>query len=168
MSADPIIAAGDFYPGDIDEMLAAIRQVIVDADDDLPEFTARNVVVIDPEETAQSIDAKIKKAVAMAKGVCLLVVSDGAAENVDTDSDVPRPRIDLELQLYLARNRVRRASDARSPQAMCAALAKFLHRKELSVSDAAQGDEFIFRRWTPIPDDTYHAWAIGFDREMSL
>lgn len=166
--AHPIIAQGTFYPEDMDAMLSAIRQVIVDADSDLPEFMDANVIVIDPEESAQAIDAKIKAAVAKRKGVCLLIVSDGAAENVDPEGETPRMRIDLELQLFLARRRTRRAASDRTPQDLCRALAKFLHRKELSVSSAAIGDEFIARGWAPLPDDDYHAWVISFDREVQL
>lgn len=168
MSADAVIAAGTFYPGDVDLTIEAIAQSIRDADETLPEFTEANVIVIDPEETAQKIDRAIQVAVARAKGLALLVVSDGAAENAEPELDTPRPRIGFELQLFIARARTRAAKDARGPLNLCGALAKHLHHRAIRVQAAPCFEEITFRGWSPIEDDTYHAWAISFDREMQL
>lgn len=168
MSADPIVQEGSFYPGDLDSTLEAIAQSIRDADAALPDFTEANVIVTDPEETAQEIDQKIKRAIQKAKGIALLVVCDGVGENADSDGETPRVVLDLELQLYLAKRRTRRSATAARPQDLCAALAKHLHHRAVRVQGTELYDEITFRRWAPIADEEYNAWTIHFDRELQL
>lgn len=168
LSADPITQTGEFYPGDIDATMAAIAQSIIDADATLPEFTAANVIVTDPEETAEDIDKKVKAAIAKAKGVALLVVASEDAENAEPDAATPRPRITFELQLFLARRRVRRPAGSRTPLVLRAALAKHLHSREIRIQGMPFWDRIVWRSWAPLEDADYQAWSITFDREIQL
>lgn len=168
MSADPITATGTFYPANIDLTIEAIAQSIRDADDTLPEFTDANVIVIDPENSAQEIDAAIKNGVQKAKGIALLVIGGEDAANADPDGASPRPTLTLALQLYLARRRTRRQASASSPLNLCAALAKHLHHRAIRIQGVECFDEITFTGWSTLPDDEYHAWEILFEREIQL
>lgn len=167
MNADPIKAAGEFYPGDVDATIEAIAQSIRDADDDLPEFTEKNVIVANPEDTPEKLDGALKTA-AKAKGIALLVVGGEDAENSEPQADTPRPTLPIDLQLYLARRRTRRGKSERSPLMLCAALAKHLHHRAVRVQGVDCWDEVTFISWQSVPDDTYHRYDISFDREIQL
>jgi hypothetical protein len=152
---------------EIDPMLAAIRQSLVDATDDwAAEFTAKQVVVISPDDTDEGITAKINKAVAMKGGLCLLIIA-GDGKNPDKTASGPLCVMELEMQLYVS-SRVR-GKDARSALALVSALARFYHHAQITVPSGVDWyEKLYFTGFTALPDPDYTAYAISFEREMEL
>ena len=48
----PIQGTATGYPGDLDEMLVVIANILINANTQLPELTAENVTVLPPEKSA--------------------------------------------------------------------------------------------------------------------
>lgn len=158
--------SGEYYPGEFDPVLDAIRQAVIDsADGAMAEFTERQVAVIAPDETDAGIDAQIQKAVALSGGLCLLIVA-GSGKNPDTEAPGPLVTMALELQLYVATRQRGRA--ARPVMELVAALARTFHHAVIHPSGATWYEKMLFTGFQPLPDPDYTAYAIAFDREFQL
>lgn len=165
-AAPPVITTGTVEPGEIDLMLDAIRQAIIDSDTGaLVEFGARKVVVVSPQDTEQSIDSLIKQAIAMNKGLCLLLIG-GSATNPNKDEEAPLLNLELEAQLYVS-TRIR-GKAARAIMELITELAKFLHHARIRPSSAHWMERIYFTGFDPFPDPDYTAYSIRFEREITL
>ncbi len=152
---------------EIDPMLSAIRQSLVDATEGwAAEFGAKQVVVVSPDDTEQGIDAAIKQAMGKSTGLCLLIIA-GDGKNPDKDAPGPLCNVELEMQLYVSTRM--RAKTARSPMALVSGLARFFHHAKLSVPDGPEWYETIkFLGFTALADPDFTAFAINFERELEL
>ena len=164
--ATAIGVTGDFYPDELDPMLGAIRQAIIDATGDaMNEFTAVNVLVVAPDETDQGIDAMIGQAMARAKGLCLLLVS-GGAKNPDGNAPGPRLTLALELQLYVSTRTRTRGS--RSVLELLAALMRVLHHAQMRISGFPWYEDIRVMGFDPIADPDFVSYTINLEREFQL
>lgn len=162
----PVVTTGTVEPGEIDPMLDAIRQAIIDSDTgDLVEFGERQVVVVSPQETEQGIDDLIKKGVAMNKGLCLLLIG-GSATNPNKEEEGPVLVLELEAQLYVS-TRIR-GKAARPIMALICELARFLHHARIRPSSAHWTERIFCTGFDPFPDQDYTAYSIRFEREITL
>jgi hypothetical protein len=162
----PVVTTGTVEPGEIDPMLDAIRQAIVDSDiGALVEFGPRQVVVVSPQETEQSIDALIKQGMAMNKGLCLLLIG-GSATNPNKEEEGPVLTLELEAQLYVSSRT--RGKAARPIMAIITELAKFLHHARIRPSSAHWTERIYCTGFEPFPDPEYTAYSIRFEREITL
>lgn len=153
------------YPHEPDTMLAAIAQAIVDDETTLAEFTAANVTVIAPQETAEAIDLKVQEAIAKAHGLSLILIAGGGV-NPEREADGPRMTVDFELQLYVHQSL--RAEDAAKPLALVVALMRFLHCKVLEVAGFQWFEEIFVTGFDPLPDPDFTAYTIRAERDMQL
>ena len=152
---------------ELDPMLAAIRQSLVDSTDGwTAEFGAKQVVVVAPEDTEQGIDAAVKTAAARVGGLCLLIIA-GDGKNPDKSASGPLCNVELEMQLFVS-SRVR-GKNARPVLALVAGLARFFHHAKISIPDGTDWYETIyFLGFTPLADPDYTAYALSFERELEL
>ncbi len=158
--------SGEFSGGEIDPVMDAIRQAIIDAADGaMEEFGERQVVVVSPDESDQGIDAAIKAATARSRGLCLLLVA-GGGRNPDVDAAGPLVTVEMEAQLYVS-SRVRGRA-ARPVMALVAALARTLHHARVGVSAFDLYERLRFTGFDPLPDPDFTAFALRFDREMQF
>lgn len=168
MSADPIQQVGEFYPDTIDPMMAALRASIVAAGEQgsaLAELGEQQVIVVDPADSDQSIDDRIKMAMAKTKGLALLLVS-GSATNPEKEAPGPRINLQIEMQLYVSQ-RIR-AKDAKSPMQFICEIAKHYHGAELRISGFPWYERVFFTGFDPMADPDYTAFVLNFEREFQL
>lgn len=168
MSADPITIAGTFNPDQLDPMMAAIRQLIVDSgapESALAEFGEAQVAVVPPEDTESGIAAKIAAGIAYSKGLCLLLVA-GSGKNPDRNAPGPRMTIAIEAQLYVS-TRIRGAN-ARPVLELLGAVMKLLHHAQIRISGFPWYEELVVTGFDPVPDDDYTAYVINIEREFQL
>lgn len=167
-TANPITQAGEFNPDNLDPMLAAIRQGLVDSGapgEALHEFGEKQVVVVAPDETDAGIDAKIATAIGMKKGLCLLLVA-GSGKNPDTSAPGPRMNISLEAQLYVS-SRIR-GNSARPVLELLGALMRFFHHQQIRISGFPWYEEIKVMGFDPVPDPDFTAYIINLEREFQL
>lgn len=168
-AAPPIITiTGEVSPDEIDPMMAAIRQSLVDAGapgSALAEFGEHQVVVVPPDATDKGINAAIDMAMAKNKGLCLLLIT-GSGKNPDTDAPGPVINLTLEAQLFVS-TRIRGKS-ARAPLALLTALAKFYHHAEIEIRGIPWYERIKFLSFDPLEDPDFTAYSLTFEREMSL
>ena len=170
MSADPITIAGNLNPDAIDPMMAAIRQALIDADDNTPgsalnEFGERQVIVVPPDETDAGINQKIETAIATKKGLCLLLIA-GSGKNPDASAPGPRMNITIEAQLFVS-SRIRGKS-ARTVLELLGAVMKFYHHAQVRVSGFPWYEEIKVTGFDPLPDAEFTAYVISMEREFQL
>lgn len=161
-----IQSSGEFSGGEIDPVMDAIRQAIIDTSAGaMAEFGERQVVVVPPDETDQGIDAKIKTAMGKTGGLCLLLVA-GGGKNPDPDSAGPLVTIEMEAQLYVS-TRIR-GKEARPVMALISAIARTLHHAKVSVNAFELYERLRFTGFDPLPDPDFTAYVLRFDREMQF
>lgn len=164
--SEPLI--GDYQPGEIDPVLDAIRQSLVDAGapgSALAEFGANQIVVVAPEETEQSLDAKIQQAMAKNKGLCLLLVG-GSATNPNKEEEGPVIILTLEAQLFVS-TRIR-GKGARPVMELICEICRFLHLARIRPSSAHWNERIFFTGFTPMQDPDFTAYILTFEREITL
>lgn len=168
MSADAITQNGEFYPDTIDPMMDAIRASIVAAGapgSALAELGDQQVVVVDPADTDQDINDKIKTAMAKNKGLALLLIA-GNASNPQKESPGPRVQLEIEMQIFVSQ-RIRGKGAIKPMQFVCE-IAKHYHRAEVRISGFPWYENIYFTGFDPLPDPDFTAFAIRFDREFQL
>jgi len=177
-TADPITQTGEIYPDTLDPMLEAIRQSIIDAGADIDpdtepsemlrsmnQFTAGQVVIIEPDAEDEQIDASIMAAVGMATGLCLLILAGGAT-NPDPNAPGPRLKMELEFQLFIDSHM--RGREAIQPLKLVCALMKYLHHTQVRVSGFPWYEELYSTGFQSLPDPDYTAYTLTFDRDFQL
>lgn len=168
MSDTILQITGEITPGEIDPLLAAIREGIIAAGsegDAIQEFGEKQVAIIAPEETDAGIDATIKMAMGKTKGLALLLIA-GDGKNPDPEAPGPLVTVNLEAQLYVS-TRIRGKS-AKPPLEMMAAVARLLHLATVKVDGFSLYERIKFIGFVTLPDDDFTAYALQFEREMTL
>lgn len=159
---------GDYQPGDVDPVLDAIRQSIIDAGEPgspLTEFGEKQVVVVSPDETEKTINQKIAEAMAKNKGLCLLLIG-GNATNPDKEQEGPVLNLELEMQLYVSSGI--RGKGARPVMTLICELARMLHHSRIRPSSHHWWERIFFTGFSPLPDPEFTAYSITFEREITL
>lgn len=168
LHADPI-APPTTTPAEIDPMLEAIAQAIMDSAD-LPEFSASprpNVVPCAPEDSAEEINNRIAVAMGKSRGLCLLVVA-GGGKNEDESAPGPRCKVQFELQLYAAPIGTRRPKNSRKVLALVVAIMRLLHNQQLQVVGCPWFELITCDSFDPVPDPDFTAYTITFNRDMQF
>lgn len=159
--------SGTIDATEIDPMLAAIRQALVDNETGwAAEFGEKQVAVVPPDATEQGIDAIIKTAIGRTSGLCLLLIA-GDGKNPDKEAPGPLCNVELEMQLFVSTRM--RAKTARSPMELVSAIARFFHHAKIAVPDGPDWYETLkFLGFTALADTDFTAYAITFERELEL
>ena len=168
MPAEPpsISVSGSVDPGEIDPMLASIRQAIIDASTGvLAEFGEKQVAIVEPDETEKSINAKIETAMGKGKGLSLLLIA-GEGKNPDPDAPGPLLNLTLEIQLFVSTNI--RGKGANAPLSLVVGIARTLHLAQIGVTGVSWYERLKFQGFAPLPDPDFTAYALTFEREMQL
>lgn len=168
MPAEPpsISVSGSIAPGEIDPMLEAIRQSIIDSDTGvLAEFGERQVVIVAPEETEQGINDKIAVAMGKNKGLCLLLIA-GSGKNPDPEAPGPLLNLVLEMQLYVSTSI--RGKAAAAPLSLTVGIARVLHLAQIGVTGVPWYERLKFLGFDALQDPEFTAYGLNFEREMSL
>jgi len=158
---------GSIDATEIDPMLAAIRQSLVDATEGwTAEFGEKQIAVVAPDETDAGIEAMIKTAMGKTSGLCLLIIA-GDGKNPDKTAPGPLCNVELEMQLFVSTRM--RAKTARSPMALVSALARFFHHAKISIPETMDWYETLyFLGFSTLPDPDFTAYALSFERELEL
>lgn len=168
MSATPpaITVSGSIEPGEIDPMLEAIRSAIVLSQVGvLAEFGETQVVIVPPDETEKSLNAKIALAMSRSKGLCLLLIA-GDGKNPDPDAPGPMLNLALEMQLYVST--AIRGKSATAPLSLMVGIAKLLHHGEIGLAGISWYERLKFLGFESMADPEFTAYALNFEREMQL
>ena len=168
MSQNPIETSitGSIDPGEIDPMLEAIRQAIIDAETGvLAEFGAAQVVIVAPDETEKTLNQKIAKGMAMSKGLCLLLVA-GRGTNPDPEAPGPLLNLSLEMQLFVSTSI--RGKAAAAPLSLVVGIARTLHLGQIGITGIDWYERLKFQSFEPLPDEEFTAYVLTFEREMQL
>ena len=163
MSIAEPIAPDTAERANIDPFLAAMEDVMADDEVELDFLTAANITIVAPEDTQDTIDAAVDRAIAEHSGLSLLILSGGGT-NPEPEAGGPRCLIEVEMQLYL-KSALRPPG---SPKALelVGRLMRFWHDKQLSVTGFPWFEEIRFRSFDPLPDPDFTAYSIVFERDL--
>lgn len=161
----PIQGTATGYPGDLDEMLVVIANILINANTQLPELTAENVTVLPPEKSAKEIDDLIQDHMAKAKGLSVVIIA-GGGENVEKELDQPRFKVDFEIQLFS--HPVLRANNARTPLVLMLEIIRLLHGAQVEIAGYGWFERITSESFAPLPDPDFTAYSMIFAREMQF
>lgn len=163
MSTAEPIAKNTLERVEIDPFLAAMEDIMARDEIELDFLAVDNITVIAPEDTQDTIDKAVDRAIAEHAGLSLLIIAGGGT-NPDPEAAGPRCLVEVEMQLYL--KPALRPPGSPGALELVGRLIRFWHDKRINVTGFPWFEEIRWRSFDALPDPDFTAYSIVFERDL--